>query len=155
MTDMSESLQTEEELRREDRATQERIERFAVAAAKIGGTEVTVSAPRGEVRVTVTTSGALRHIELSASGARLAAGDIVPIVQDCVQRAQVRIAEVAQEILAAEVGDDPSAELVLMDYQARFPAGEPEASAVRRTGEQGDETEQPVLRAAWSTKGGW
>ena len=63
MTEMSESLQTEEELRREDRAAQERIERFAVAADKIDNTEVTESSPRGEVFVTVSTSGVVPEMD--------------------------------------------------------------------------------------------
>lgn len=152
MTDISEGLQTEEELLREDRAAQERIERFAAAADKIDNTEVSESSPRGEVRVTVTTSGALRRIELGAPGARLSATDIVTIVQECVQRAQARIAEVAQQILAAEVGADPSADLVLGDYRNRFPAV---PSPGGQAPEPDEETGQPVLRAAWSAKGGW
>ena len=147
MTEMSESLQTEEELRREDRAAQDRIERFAVAADKIDNTEVTESSPRGEVFVTVSTSGAVRAIELGANGVRLSATEIVSLVQGCVRRAQMRIAEVAQQILAAEVGDDPAADLVLSDYRNRFPAGEDHTPAPQTSG-QDEWAERPVLRAA-------
>ncbi|TDP96751.1 YbaB/EbfC family nucleoid-associated protein [Labedaea rhizosphaerae] len=155
MTDMSESLQTEEELRLEDRAAQQRIERFAAAADKIDNTEVTESSPRGEVRVTVRTSGAVRAIELGPSGVRLSATEIVSLVLGCVQRAQTRIAEVAQRILAAEVGDDPAADLVLSDYRNRFPAvAEPSAPRAKPAGAGDDWAERPVLRTtSWAADG--
>jgi DNA-binding protein YbaB len=155
MTDMSERLQTEEELRLEDRAAQQRIERFAAAADKIDNTEVTESSPRGEVRVTVRTSGAVTAIELGPGGVRCSATEIVALVLGCVQRAQARIAEVAQRILAAEVGDDPAADLVLGDYRNRFPgSAEPSSSRAKQTSAGDDWAERPVLRVAeWAADG--
>jgi hypothetical protein len=52
----------------------------------------------------------------------MSATEIVPLVTGCIQRAQTRIADGVQQVLNAELGDDPSVALVINDYRERFPA---------------------------------
>lgn len=107
-----------------DRAGQQMAQRMAAigqADAKLHASTITETGANGAIRVTVSTSGALRKAELVGGGARLSAGEAIAELTACIQRAQAKIAQRAAEVLAGELGNDPAIERVITSYQERYP----------------------------------
>lgn len=99
-------------------------------------TTVTASAESdgGVVRVTVTSTGALSELVLGEEARKWAPTETAAKVLRCAQRAQARIADVAQDVLTEGLGDSekPITDLVVGQLRSGFPEPEPEQSAWSR-----------------------
>ncbi len=116
-------MPTEQEINRETYAARQRVERFSRTADRINS--MTVTEQSGPIRATVDMSGALLSIEFDPHAARMGVAAAVQQITACVQRAQARITDVAQQVLAQELPGDPSAELVVSRFRERYPNTEP------------------------------
>lgn len=118
-----------EETRRKLAALKKQAEqRFADArAASDAMAAMTGSAtsPGGEVRVTVSASGALTGLELAEVVTGWRAADIAASVLACVQRAQASLADQASTIMAESMGENPMTDVVVDQLRRSFPSVDP------------------------------
>jgi hypothetical protein len=102
---------------------QTRLEKLTRANMRLAELSITETVANGAIRATVSSSGALRKVEMVGPGAsRLSPTDAITQLTACIQRAQARIAGAAAEIMSAELGDDPVTDGVAAGYRTRFPA---------------------------------
>ncbi|QFZ21043.1 YbaB/EbfC family nucleoid-associated protein [Saccharothrix syringae] len=118
---------------------------------RLAGLSITESSRDGSVRVTVSAGGLLTGLVLAepagpVSGPRLAAE-----IMDCVRRAQAKIPDLLQQVLAESVGtDDPDTHLLVADARRRFPepppfGGGPAAPPPRRAVHEQWDDERPSV----------
>lgn len=121
-------------LRRFSEDTQRRAAQFQQVADSLGETSVTEHGESGAVRATVSASGALTDLELTERARELPATQLASAIMGCVQRAQARIADRAQQIVDETVSDDSPqaahiAQNIVAGFRDRFPAPAAPATA--------------------------
>jgi hypothetical protein len=123
-----------QETRRRLAALKEQAERRFADARAASDAMATMTAgatsPGGEVRVTVSSAGALTGLELAEDVTRWRAADIAANVLECVRRAQASLADQARAIMADTMGENPMTDVGVDQLRRAFPpAGPPERTA--------------------------
>ncbi|WP_433870310.1 YbaB/EbfC family nucleoid-associated protein [Saccharopolyspora sp. CA-218241] len=120
---MPEDIRAVEQMVRQwqDRAA-EKAERFGRMQSRVEDIQVTESSRDGAVRVTVSSSGMLQHLELAESAGNRPMAALSAEIMRTVQAAQARIPELMQEAVAETVGlEDSAAQHVLGEARRHFP----------------------------------
>lgn len=114
-------------------AARQRYRETIEARDELADKTVTVRSDDGVVCATVSSSGGLRDLELNHRVRTWSHDQIAKAVLNCVQRAQAKLADTAQEVFASHLSesDDPSVTLAVRTLRGAFPEPAPTGRSAR------------------------
>jgi DNA-binding protein YbaB len=109
-------------LRSFERQAQEHVERATELSRRLQESSVTVESPRGEVRLTVDSTGGLSSLDFGREARDLPLDELAALVLRTSRRAQARLAETVSEAATRLYGGgSETAAFLGSTYAERFP----------------------------------
>ncbi|QFZ22396.1 YbaB/EbfC family nucleoid-associated protein [Saccharothrix syringae] len=101
---------------------EQKAQRYQAMAGRVQGMSITESSRDGSVRLTIGSNGILTNLEIAESARDKRMAEVSAEVMRTLQRAQSRIPELLQQVMAETIGTgDETANVLLQEARRNFP----------------------------------
>ena len=101
---------------------QEKAARYQAMADRVQGLTITETSRDGTIRLTIASNGILSSVDIAESARDKRMAEVSAEIMRCLQRAQSRIPELLQQVMAETIGtQDETANVLFAEARKNFP----------------------------------